>query len=150
MMTEIAFYHLQKWPLEKALPKLLVKTLESGKRAVVMAGSDQRVEAINSLLWTYDQDSWLPHGSAKDGNPEEQPVWITVGDENPNGAQFLFLTDGADSQRIGEYQRCFLLFDGNDTEALEESRRRWKGYRDAGHDVAYWRQTEAGGWEKKE
>ena len=64
-MTDIAFYHLQGSPLESALPKLLKKTLEAGKRAVVMAGSEARVEALNGVLWTYDQDSWLPHGSPR-------------------------------------------------------------------------------------
>ena len=90
-MTDIAFYHLQKWPLDKALPKLLEKTLEAGKRAVVMAGSQERLRALNTLLWTYGRDSWLPHGTAREGNAEDQPVWLTTDDENPNGAVFLFL-----------------------------------------------------------
>ncbi|MDP6884241.1 MAG: DNA polymerase III subunit chi, partial [Rhodospirillales bacterium] len=75
-MTDIAFYHLQRSALESALPKLLEKTLEAGERAVVMAGSEDRVEALNGVLWTYHQDSWLPHGSARDGHAEAQPVWL--------------------------------------------------------------------------
>jgi len=148
-MTEIAFYHLQKWPLEKALPKLLEKTLEAGKRAVVMAGSEERVQALNTLLWTYGRESWLPHGTARDGDPGEQPVWLTVNDENPNGARFLFLTDGAASDGIAGYERCFELFDGNDAEAVTAARRRWQAYKEAGHALTYWQQTERGGWEER-
>ena len=148
-MTEVAFYHLQHSPLEKALPKLLEKTLEAGKRAVVMAGSEARVEALNGVLWTYDQDSWLPHGSPRDGNADAQPVWLTTDDENPNGARFLFLTDGATSEHVGDYERCFELFDGNDSAAVEAARGRWSGYKDAGHTLAYWQQNEAGRWEEK-
>ena len=148
-MTEVSFYHLQRSPLERALPKLLERTLAADKRAVVKARSSERVEALNGLLWTYDQGAWLPHGSAKDGSAEDQPVWLTTEDEVPNGATFLFLTDGADTDRLGDFERCFDLFDGNDPEAVQAARARWKARKDAGHDLHYWQQTERGGWEEK-
>ena len=148
-MTEIGFYHLTRSPLEQALPKLLEKTLDAGKRALVLASSEERVESLTGQLWTYRQDAWLPHGSARDGNPEQQPVWLSVDDANANDAQFLFLTDGAETATVGDYERCFELFDGRDQSAVEAARGRWKAYKDAGHDLAYWQQTERGGWEKK-
>ena len=148
-MTDIAFYHLQASPLEAALPKLLAKTLEAGKRAVVMAGSVQRVEALAGALWTFDPDSWLPHGTAKDGDAAEQPVWLTTEAENPNGATFLFLTDGATSADVGAFERCFEMFDGHDEAAVAAARARWTAYKQAGHALTYWQQTPRGGWEKK-
>ena len=149
-MSEIAFYHLTRSPLEAALPKLLDKTLQAGKRAVVMAGSKQKVEHLNGALWTYDPASWLPHGSAKDGQPEDQPVWLTDSDENPNGSQFLFLTDGAACADLDAYERCFELFDGSSTESVQAARDRWMAYKSGGHTLTYWQQTEQGGWSKKE
>jgi DNA polymerase-3 subunit chi len=149
-MTEIAFYHLQRSALEKALPRLLEKTLAAGKRAVVMLGAPERIEALNAALWTFHQDSWIPHGSAADGNAADQPVWLTGSDENPNGAQYLFLADGAESARVADFERCFELFDGNDPEAVGKARARWTAYQDAGHALAYWQQTDAGGWTRKE
>ncbi|MBL8665920.1 MAG: DNA polymerase III subunit chi [Rhodospirillales bacterium] len=148
-MTDVAFYHLQRATLEAALPQLLMKTLAAGKRAVVLAASAERVEALATHLWTWDQDAWLPHGTAQDGSAEEQPVWITPHDENPNGAAFLFLCDGADSARVASYERCFDLFDGNDPAAVEAARRRWQARKADGHAVTYWQQTERGGWERK-
>ena len=148
-MTDIAFYHLQRSPLEQVLPRLLEKTLTAGKRAVVLAGSEDRVEALAMVLWTYHPDSWLPHGTAKDGEADRQPVWLTPHDENPNGASFLFLTDGMDSEHTAGFERCFDLFDGNDVDALAAARERWKARKDAGHAVTYWQQTERGGWEQK-
>lgn len=148
-MTEIGFYHLTRSALEQALPKLLEKTLDAGKRALVLASSEERVESLVGQLWTYCQDAWLPHGSVRDGNPEQQPVWLSVDDANANDAQFLFLTDGAETATVGDYERCFELFDGRDQSAVEAARGRWKAYKDAGHDLAYWQQTERGGWEKK-
>lgn len=148
-MTDIAFYHLESSPLETVLPKLLEKTMQAGKRAVVLAGSEARVESLTALLWTYDQDAWLPHGSKKDGSAEDQPVWLSVDDENPNGAQFLFLTDGSSSATMDTYERCFELFDGNDAMRVEAARKKWKSYKTDGHALTYWQQTASGGWEKK-
>ncbi len=148
-MTEIGFYHLQRSPLEKALPRLLEKVLAKGKRAVVMAGSEERVESLCAVLWTYDRESFLPHGSARDGLAEEQPIWLTAGEENPNGAEVLILTDGVDSGNLGDYERCVLMFDGNDADAVAAARERWRRYDREGHDVTYWQQSERGGWEKK-
>ena len=149
MATEVNFYHLTKSSLEDALPRLLVKTLQAGERAVVMLGSPERVDALATHLWTYDQDSFLPHGSARDGEADRQPVWLTHLDENPNGAAFLFVADRARSDRLAGYKRCFELFDGRDDEAVADSRERWKAYKAAGHAMVYWQQTVSGGWEKK-
>lgn len=148
-MSDIWFYHLTNTPLDRALPTLLLKTLEREKRAVVMTQGDARLDALNTLLWTYDKASWLPHGSAQDGDAQLQPVWLTIIDENPNNAQFLFLTDRADSEKIADYERVIMLFDDRDFDAVAEARIRWKNWKDAGHKLSYWQQTPGGSWEKK-
>lgn len=148
-MTDIAFYHLQRSPLERVLPKLLERTVDAGKRALVLAGSDDRAEVLAQLLWTYDEAAWMPHGTRKDGSPSEQPVWLSAEDENSNQAQFLFLTDGAASDHVSEFERCFELFDGNDDATVALARERWATYKEAGHKLTYWQQTERGGWEQK-
>ena len=130
------------------MPEILGKALDRGMRAVVVAGSTERVEQLNGHLWTYDPASFLPHGSARDGNAPEQPIWLTARDENPNGADLLILTDGAASDRVADFALCCELFDGNDPDAVQAARGRWKAYKEAGHAVTYWKQGERGGWEK--
>jgi DNA polymerase-3 subunit chi len=149
-MAEVAFYHLQRSTLEQVLPKLLEKVLQAGRRSVLKTGSPERLEALNGLLWTYDPASFLPHGAAADGNAAEQPIWLTLDDENPNGASVLVLTDGASSDRVAEYERCLEIFDGRDPERLAEARRRWLAYQTAGHSLTYWQQGARGAWEKKQ
>jgi DNA polymerase-3 subunit chi len=148
-MTEIGFYHLTRMPLATALPKLLERVLASDKRALVRAGSPERVEFLNTALWTYDPASFLPHGTAREGDPADQPIWLTAGDENPNRAQVLILTDGAEAGDLDGWERCVEMFDGNDPAAVEAARERWTAYKAAGHSLTYWQQTERGGWEKK-
>ena len=147
-MTEIGFYHLRASPLERALPRLLERALAEGHRVVVMAGSPERVEHLNDVLWTYSEESFLPHGSARDGNAERQPVWLTVDDENPNRAGMLVLVDGARSVRLGDYARCCDMFDGNDEAAVAAARQRWAEAKAAGHVLTYWEQID-GKWEKR-
>lgn len=147
-MTDIRFYHLTRTSLERALPRMLERTLERGQRAVVLAASEDRVEALNAHLWTYGDRSFLPHGSAKDGHAEMQPVWLAAEDGNPNGAQVLFLTDGAASERLGEFELVAELFDGNDAAAVAAARERWQAYKAAGHAVTYWKQDERGRWQQ--
>ena len=148
-MTEVRFYHLTRTTLEQALPQMLEKTLERGQRAMVLAGSEERVEALNAWLWTYGDRTFLPHGSAQDGHAEHQPVWLTERDECPNGAQVLFLTDAAVSERLGDYTLCALLFDGNDADAVATARAQWATLKDAGHDLTYWQQDDQGRWAQK-
>lgn len=149
-MTEVLFYHLERARLESVLPGLLEKTLERGWKAVVRAGSRERVEALDGLLWTYRDESFLPH-SAGGENSERQPVWLTETDEVPNAADILFLVEGAaaEPQSLSEFTRCVTIFDGGDTEAVERARAFWKAVKAAGCDATYWKQSESGRWEKQ-
>jgi DNA polymerase III subunit chi len=146
--VRVDFYHLQHSPVETALPQLLERVLQSGNRAVVMAASEDRVEALANLLWTYNPNAWLPHGTMKDGMAAEHPVWLTDSEENPNGARMLVLTDGMASSRLAEFDRCLDLFDGNSPEATAAARERWSAAKTAGHELHYWQQTDAG-WREK-
>jgi len=146
-MAEVGFYHLKTTPLERALPRLLERALGDGHRIVVMAGSAERVEALDALLWTYSDASFLAHGSARDGQAARQPVWLTAADENPNQATMLVLVDGVRAGR-GGFRRVCDMFDGNDDAAVAAARERWREAKAAGHDLVYWQQTETG-WEKR-
>jgi DNA polymerase-3 subunit chi len=147
-VAEIGFYHLLGTPLDRALPRLLERARAEGYRIVVRAASAERIEHLNALLWTYDEASFLPHGSARDGNPASQPVWLTDRAENPNGASMLVLVDGVDAEDLGAFQRCCDMFDGGDPEAVEAARQRRRKAKDSGHAMTYWQQTEKG-WEKR-
>jgi DNA polymerase-3 subunit chi len=130
---DIWFYHLERSPLEEVLPGLLEKTLGRGWRALVRGGDPARLRALDTHLWTWREDSFLPHGLDDEPMADRQPVLLTDKLDNPNGGQALFI----------------LLFDGRDEEALRLARGRWKAFKGAGHPVSYWRQGAERGWEKQ-
>ncbi len=148
-MPEVLFYHLQRQPLERVLPLLLEKTLERGWRAVVRTASPERLVALDEALWTYREESFLPHGTRADGAPDSQPIYLTLDDERPNGADCAFITDGAPLPSDDAYQRIVLLFDGNDDDALAAARQSWKDVKARGFPATYWQQDDNGRWEKK-
>jgi DNA polymerase III subunit chi len=151
-MTEIRFYHLQRRKPEEALPAILEDALGQGVRVVVEAPVREWVEALDERLWTYSDASFLPHGAARDAEPETQPVFLTTGDDNPNGARLRVLLAGARAAPILErqpaaYERIVILFDGADEEARAGARAQWAELKAAGHAPSYWREGETGDWE---
>ena len=297
-MNTIQFYHLTATPLERALPKLLEKAYDGGFTTLLVADSEEYVEHLNELLWTYDPGSFLPHGSVKDGNVGQQPILLStstslgggwgggwgghpsphhgkIGEaeftsrnpetlvrakelrknatdaenklwyflqqanlgysfrkqhpvghyiadfaciekmlvieidggqhddqqtydnerraflekagykvlrfwnnevlENCNGVleviqeqlqrgthppcppvhggvkppTLLLVTNGATPENLSDFDRILDIFDGNDAQAVAKARSRWADYKKTGCELAYLRQTESGGWEKK-
>lgn len=148
-MTEVWFYHLESKTLDQVLPDLLERSLSRKWRAVVRVGSRERLEALDSHLWTYRDDSFLAHGSDAEPHPELQPILLTLEAAAPNRAEILFLVDGAEGFDLGGFKRCVDLFDGRDPSAVETARARWRRVVKEGHEVAYWQQTGSGKWEKR-
>ena len=146
--AEVLFYQLGRQPLDQVLPGLLEKTLERGWRAVVQVGGEERLEALDALLWTYAEDSFLPHGTARDGFSDQQPVFLTTSEANPNAASVRFFVDGADSAELSGYVRVVYLFDGRDEDARLKAREQWKRTKAEGHAVTFWQQNDRGRWEK--
>lgn len=147
-MAEFWFYHLERTDLERALPPLLERCLQRGWRALVRGGAEERLDALDAVLWSFRDDSFVPH--ARDGaSAERQPVLLTTGGGNPNGAQALFLIDGAEPGDLSGFERACLMFDGRDEAALVSARSRWKEAKEAGLTASYWRESAAGKWEKQ-
>ncbi|HBK91675.1 MAG TPA: DNA polymerase III subunit chi [Parvularcula sp.] len=149
-MTEALFYHLERATLDSVLPGLLERTLERGWKAVVRCGSRAMAERLDELLWTFSEESFLPH-AADHERADAQPVWLTDDDVVPNGADVLFLVDNAtaEASSISRFARCVTIFDGRDEAALRGARDFWTAVKAAGHDATYWKQSPQGRWEKQ-
>jgi DNA polymerase-3 subunit chi len=146
-VAEIGFYHLTRTALPEALARLLDRTLQAGQRALVLCPDAARLKALDTALWACPEPAWLPHGTAADGDAGLQPIWLSTEPEAANGARFLFLVDGANTNRNGEFDRVFDLFDGKDPDQVTAARARWLAAKDGGHGLTHWKQGPRG-WEK--
>ena len=148
-MTEIRFYHLEQRRVDQALPPLLERALEEGRRVLVRASSEEMVAALNERLWTYDDASFLPHGAAGDGDPMEQPIFLTSELKNANAATMLVRLSGAETSEADDaFDLVVLMFDGRDEAALAHARGEWRRLKDLGRRISYWRESDEGGWEQ--
>jgi DNA polymerase-3 subunit chi len=149
-MADILFYHLEPRPLEAVIPQLLEKTLERGWRAVIEVGSTERAEALDAHLWTYRDDSFLPHGTSRGPDAAEQPVLLTAGEGNANNANVRFLIDGVPiPDDAAHYDRLVLIFDGNDDDLVARAREQWSQAKAQGHETSYWQPDDSGRWVQK-
>lgn len=148
-MTDVLFYHLTESKLEDALPALLEKSVERGWKVIVQTGTEARRDFLDAHLWTFREDSFLPHGTDAAPMAEVQPVLLTAAAENGNGATVRFLVDGAEPPSASDYERIVFMFDGYDAAQLEGARAQWKRLKGEGHTLTYWQQSEEGRWVKK-
>lgn len=150
-MSRIDFYHLQKQSLDEILPKLVEKAYSLNKKIKIMIGNEERVEFINNLLWTFNDEKFIPHGSKKDGFSEIQPIFLSSDGNNPNNATLLFVVDDADINmvNISDFERIFYIFDGNSEFSLNKARNFWKILKNTDNQFNYWQQNEKGNWEQK-
>lgn len=150
-MTEVLFYHLQDMKLENVLPPLLEKSLERGWRAVVQSTSEERADALDAHLWTYRDDSFLPHATWRAGDATDQPIVLTVEPGNPNNAKIRFLVDNAAlPEDSSSYERLVLVFNGDDGDALTAARSAWTECKSRGFEVTYWQADERGRWQRRQ
>lgn len=141
-MPEFLFYHLERARLDDVLPDLLEKTLQRGWRAIVRTRDAERAAFLDDLLWRAREESFLPHAAGGTADfAARQPIWITVGDDVPNAAHVLFLVDGSmiEAAAAESFERCVVIFDGEDAAALDGARNLWRAVKAREAKAAYWR-----------
>lgn len=148
-MAEILFYHLTESTLDEALPGLVERSLTRGWRVTIQALTEERRDALDSLLWTFSDASFVAHGTDQEPNPELQPVLLTTSQVNLNGATVRFLVEGAALEDASSYDRLVVMFDGHNQDQLEHARTQWKAFKTENHDLTYWQQTPDRRWERK-
>lgn len=145
-MTTIQFYHLLSTSRERAVPKLMEKALASGAKVVMHASEEATIKRMSDALWSSDPASFLPHGGAKDGHADQQPIYLTTLDENPNGADILCILDGSSPASIKSYSKVLDVFDGSREDEVAAARTRWAAYKTQGYALQYVKQQQGGGW----
>ncbi len=148
-MTDIRFYHLTKKTLEQALPDLLTRVLDLGRKAVIKVVDEESIPIMSKHLWVCRRNGFFPHGIEGDGHPDYDPLWLTTKEDNPIQADTLILTMGAESTQMNEYDIVCEMLNGHNDNEVQAARTRWKNYKEQGFDLTYWQQAEDGAWAKK-
>lgn len=149
-MGTVLFYHLTRSTPVETLAVLLPRALGQGWPVMVRGTAMSALERLDGQLWLQGGDnSFLPHGIEGGPQDADQPILLGVGPA-VNRARVLALIDGAQAAEaeLAALERVWILFDGNDTAAVQSARVQWKAITAAGHPAQYWSE-ESGRWEKK-
>jgi len=103
----------------------------------------------DDYLWTYQDQSFLPHGREDQGRADQQPILLANKADDASGFDAVFMVDGADVTALDGVSRVMVMIDGRSQDAVQRERARWKTLKDKGAKMSYWQQTSQGGWEKK-
>ncbi len=143
------FYHLQRTTLERAVGPLLEKCLERGWRVLAVSPDSTRRAALDEALWTYDDQSFLPHGQseAEGLQPDKQPILIAGKTDNANDAAVALLMDGVELPVDAKFERCMVMFDDGDGPTRQKAREQFKAAKDAGLTARYFQQS-GRGWKE--
>lgn len=125
------------------------KSVARGWKVVLQFAAEQVRDQIDGHLWTWREQSFLPHGVDGGEFDARQPILLTTSDANPNGANIRFLCAGADLDDLRSYERVVVMFDGHDNEQLQNARAQWRRFSGPDHQLTYWQQNGSGGWERK-
>lgn len=148
-MADILFYHLTQSTLDEALPGLIERSLARSWRVTIQFVTEERLKKMDTHLWTWEDESFIAHGTKQDKYPQLQPVYLTMDADNPNQSQVRFLVEGAECEDSDDYERLVVMFDGQDEAQLLRAREQWKVFKSQSHNLTYWQQTEDRRWEKK-
>lgn len=133
--------------MELLVAQLAAEYHGSGTKVLIRALSAERIKALDQALWTFDPGSFLPHGTEEAGQAESQPVLLTAGGGNPNGAEALLLVDHTVAPEESDWLSIDYIFERSDPTAREAARQQWRIWKDQGHEPVYW-QAEAQNWRR--
>ena len=120
------FRNLAGRPLELLVAHLAAEYLDMGTKVLIRAPTAERIKALDQALWTFDPASFLPHGTEESGRAEGQPVLLTTGEGNPNGATALLLVDHTVAPDDPDWHSVDYIFERNDPTAREAARQQWR------------------------
>ena len=139
------FYHIEHSSLDAAIAPLLDKCLERKWRVVVVAKTET-LDRLDRTLWTWRDESFLPHGRARI-DAAKHPVLLSTEAAPVNDAKVALLLDGMDCDQ-SLFERCMVVFDGGDEAARAKARLQYKAASDAGAVARYFQQERNGGWKE--
>ena len=129
--TKVVFIELAVDRKAKYLCDIVEKAYSSDLRVHIVCGKDAEAEHIDRELWTWKQDTFIPHNLIKKLDSDIiEPVLINSDISFPNEAEFLILYDPVNEAYLKKYKFVIDFAETYDPEKLKHSRHRYKEMRD--------------------
>ena len=132
---KIDFYVIngvQERDRERFTCRLVEKALSLGHRIQVRTQSEAQSRSLDEMLWTYAQDSFIPHSC--DTRDELSPVCISHNELSKTHTDLLINLAQDIAQGIEAFSRISEIVSGDPIQR-ESARVRFREYRDKGYEV---------------
>tara|TARA_R110002167_G_C12290761_1_gene616082 strand:- start:45 stop:482 length:438 start_codon:yes stop_codon:yes gene_type:complete len=140
MSTQINFYILPSSEESKKLEfcaRLVEKVFSKEHRVLIVCDSGQQLEALDKLLWSFKEESFIPHLISDEITAETRnmPIVLTLDSNYKMGAEDVCISM---SHQVVQQFECFSRFleiTNQNKDALAESREHYKFYRQKGYEI---------------
>jgi DNA polymerase-3 subunit chi len=136
-MAKIDFYVIQipgAKPRLDLICRLAEKAYKNKHRIYIHANNQTEAYQLDELLWTYREDSFLPHNLVGEGPNLAPPIQIGFKEKPENHRDILLNLHQAVPEFYSHFTRVLELVP-NDDESQAIAREHYRFYRAAGYDI---------------
>jgi DNA polymerase-3 subunit chi len=134
-MERVDFYVLAGSDARERLKfacRIIDKAFNAELRVLVWSEDAATLTSVDDLLWTFAQDSFVPHEAlTPESNWEDSPVLLSGGAMPPSPADVIVNLGTTVPPGIDQVARVIEIIDGDDSRR-QAGRVRFKQYRDKG------------------
>lgn len=132
-MTVVKFAKLERQEKIHLLCQLAEEQFNMGKKVLVLAQDENQAISLDRFMWTWEKGAFLPH-AFNNGSVDclEEPIAITVREDNPNGASILIMGQPCSLDYVGKFELVIDFAEVYDKQLAELSRQRFRQYRENG------------------
>ena len=136
-MTKIDFYVVA--PQAQGSRFLLAsrvadKARKAGHRVVIHTASDEEARHMDRMLWTFNEQSFIPHARLGEGDPALNPILIGDASKSHDEHDVLINLGTEVPTFFSRFERLAECVD-NDQTIRNASRERYRFYRDRGYPL---------------
>jgi DNA polymerase-3 subunit chi len=134
--SEIVFIVLNSAVKSRIVCDLAEKCYLNNQRTVIYTKSEEECKTIDSLLWTWKQQSFIPHKCLISlSKSQTEPIVLTTSIESAADYDTVLLVDPLPMETVSQFSTVIDFAEKYDSQGIELSRKRYKLYKDQNFNI---------------
>lgn len=136
-MKSAIFLNIKEKDKNKLLFELIERFYYEGEKVVIFTSTQERANELDRFIWIYKQESFIPHKIFTYSEEDAlEKIAIVYNKLNPFSANVLIVYDKCDLDFALNFEKIYEFVE-HTKEAIIESRKRYKFYKDKGYVMHY-------------
>jgi DNA polymerase IIIc chi subunit len=108
----------------------------NNQRTVIYTKSEEECKTFDSLLWTWKQQSFIPHKCLNSlSKSQNEPIVLTTSIESAADYDTVLLVDPLPMETVSQFSTVIDFAEKYDSQGIELSRKRYKLYKDQNFNI---------------